>query len=219
MPVDASQMSLLEEPRIVPGRKLAGRVVMLGQTRDTESFATVAREVLPLTFEGIVGDRHGGKTRLSGGREPWYPRGTEMVNERQISLLSQEELEEVTRRMKLSGVAAEDMAGWVGTNVLVAGLPRFSMIPPRTRMVFEGGVVIRIDGDNSPCRFAGKSIADNLPEESLSSEELRTGLDLEFVKQAKRLRGLVGFIERPGDIRVGEAVTAMIPEQWIYSPE
>ena len=60
--------------------------------------------------------------------------------------------------------------------------------------MFEGGVVIRIDGDNAPCRFAGKAIADHNPGQE--------GLDLLFPKTAKRLRGLVGYIEKPGTVKV-----------------
>ena len=44
----------------------------------------------------------------------------------------------------------------------------------------------------------------------------REGLDLLFPQKAKRLRGLVGYVEIPGKVAAGEAVTAHVPEQWIY---
>ena len=190
----------------VAPRKLAGTVVSVLKTCKTDEFQTEACNDLELTFEGIPGDRHGGHIRLSGGREPWYPRGTEMVNERQISILSTEELNRIAELMEIGTLKPE----WIGGNIVVEGLPQLSMIPPRTRLAFEGGAVIRVDGQNAPCRVAGRSIAEHIPD--------REGLDLLFPKVAKRLRGLVGFVEKPGVIKAGEAVTAHIPEQWIYDP-
>jgi hypothetical protein len=33
---------------------------------------------------------------------------------------------------------------------------------------------------------------------------------------AKRLRGLVAWVEKPGIIRAGEEISVRVPEQWIY---
>lgn len=190
----------------IPSRKLAGTVASVLKTWESDEFQTRSSDELELTFDGIPGDRHGGQTRLSGGREPWYPRGTEMVNERQISILSTEDLARIAELMEIETLKPE----WIGANIILEGLPHLSMIPPRTRLAFDGGAVIRVDGQNAPCRVAGRSIAGNIPD--------REGLDLLFPKVAKRLRGLVGFIEKPGVIKPDEAVTAHIPEQWIYDP-
>jgi len=190
----------------IRAHKRAGTVAQVLRTTGTDDFQTTVCGELDLTFEGIPGDRHSGFTRLSGGREPWYPRGTEMVNERQISILSVEDMAEIARRMELAELKPE----WIGANIVIEGLPRLSLIPPRTRLAFEGGAVIRVDGDNAPCRLAGRAIAENVPG--------REGVDLLFPQQARRLRGLVGFVEKPGVIKAGEAVTAYIPEQWIYDP-
>ena len=189
--------------RIHPARKVSGTVARL-LAAEGDSFATTAVASLTFTFDGIPGDFHAGSTRRSGGREPWYPRGTEMRNERQISILSTDELEETARRMEIETVEPE----WLGANMVIDGLPRLSMIPPRTRLVFENGAVLRVDGQNAPCRVAGRSIAAHYPG--------REGLDLAFPKVAKRLRGLVAWVEKPGTVTPGETVTANIPEQWIY---
>lgn len=184
--------------------KVGGVVEGVYHTPSPEDFQTAALEKLDLGFQGIEGDRHAGFTRLSGGREPWYPRGTEMCNERQISILSPEELALVAARMEIAELKSE----WIGGNITLSGIPNLTQVPPRTRLVFEGGVVIRVDGENAPCRFAGGAIAANYPE--------RDGLDLLFPKKAQRLRGLVGYIEKPGAIVAGEGVSAHVPEQWIY---
>ncbi|AXS41373.1 MOSC domain-containing protein [Breoghania sp. L-A4] len=189
--------------RIVPARRLTGRVSRVLAAMG-EDFATTQVDDLPFTFDGIPGDVHAGTTRRSGGREPWYPRGTEMRNERQLSVLAADELEEVARLMEIDRLLPE----WIGANLVLEGLPRLSMIPPRTRLVFENGAVLRVDGQNAPCRSAGKGIAAHFPE--------REGLDLLFPKVAKRLRGLVAWVEKPGVVTPGETVIANMPEQWIY---
>lgn len=195
---------LPDDLRVTRKFKVTGKVEGVYQTPAPDDFQTRAVETLALGFEGIAGDRHAGFTRLSGGREPWYPRGTEMCNERQISILSLEELSLIAARMEIAELKPE----WIGGNIALFGLPNLTWVPPRTRLVFEGGVVLRVDGDNAPCRFAGAAIAEHYPD--------RDGLDLLFPQKAKRLRGLVGYVEKPGSIAPGETVTAHIPEQWIY---
>lgn len=201
-----TQFSLFaEDLQITQKFKVAGTVEGVYRTPAPEDFQTSASEALELDFRGIAGDRHAGFTRRSGGREPWYPRGTEMCNERQVSLLSVEELAEIAARLDIPDLKSE----WIGGNIAISGIPRLSLVPPRTRLVFEGGAVIRVDGNNVPCRHAGAAIAEHNPG--------KDGLDLLFPKKAVRLRGLVGYVEKPGTIRSGEAVAAHIPEQWIYT--
>jgi hypothetical protein len=192
---------------IHPPLKLAGKVEALYATIDRASFETSALGRLALTFEGIPGDRHGGFTRFAGGREPWYPRGAEMRNERQLSILSPDELAETAADMGIPELQPQ----WIGANILVSGIPRLTMLPPRTCLFFAGGVTIRIDGLNVPCRFSGRSVARHFPD--------KPHLDLAFVRAARRRRGLVGWVEKPGVIEAGEALEARLPEQWIYGVE
>jgi hypothetical protein len=169
------------------------------------AFVTAPAEPLVLTYDGIPDDRHFGPTRRSGGRERWYPRGTEMRNERQLSLVAADELAEAAARLGVPDVRPE----WIGANIVISGLPRFSMLPAGTRLAFAGGATIAIDGQNAPCRSAGASIAAHYRD--------KPEIEFAFAKVARRLRGLVGWVERPGQIAPGEAVVARIPEQWIYS--
>ncbi|WP_430511647.1 MOSC domain-containing protein [Pannonibacter phragmitetus] len=201
---EAGQADGLAQLQRVPARKIPGKTAEVLRTGKKSDFATVPCEALDLTFDGIEGDRHGGRTRRSGGREPWYPRGTVMANERQLSILSAEELALIASRMELDALPA----GWIGGNVVTQGIPSLSLLPPRTRLVFESGAVLRVDGYNPPCRAAGRKIAENVPG--------REGLDLLFPKTAQYLRGLVAFVELPGRILPGDAITAHLPEHWIY---
>lgn len=193
-------------PEIVPAKKLLGEVAGVFdapfghfQSRDVDELA--------LTFEGVEGDFHAGYTRRSGGREPWYPRGTEMRNERQISIVAPDELAEIARRMELREVRPE----WIGANLLISGVPNLSMLPAGTLMFFSGGVTIKVDAQNGPCRVAGRAVAENA---HMRDHEAGSLL---FPKAAKRLRGLVGWVEKPGAVKRGEKVSVRIPEQWIYS--
>ncbi|MBT1156268.1 molybdenum cofactor sulfurase [Aminobacter anthyllidis] len=193
------------EPEILPGRKLAGRVAGV-YTAQHDHFVTRPTDALRLTFEGIIGDVHSGHTRRSGGREPWYPRGTEMRNERQLSIVAPDELAIVAERMGLAEIKPE----WIGANLLLDGVPMLSMLPAGTMLFFKGGVTIKIDGQNAPCRIAGRSIAEHA---GMADHDAGS---LMFPKVSRRLRGLVGWVEKPGMIAAGEEVSVRVPEQWIY---
>lgn len=175
-------------------------------------FVSEPVEQLLLTYEGIEGDFHAGITRKSGGREPWYDRGTQMRNERQISIMSVEELAEISTGMGVEKVEA----GWIGANLVLENIPNMSFLPPRTLLFFEGGVTLRIDGYNAPCRLAGGSIAEHVGVDAPQDDFTKTDMALDFKSAAYMKRGLVAWVEVPGIIKAGEAVTARIWEQWIY---
>ena len=191
---------------IIPARKIVGRVGGVYSAKG-DTFKTEPVDVLELTYEGIVGDHHAGLTRKSGSREPWYARGTEMRNERQLTLLCPQELSDVAAEMDIAEIRPE----WIGGNLLIEGIPGLSMLPPSTLLFFEGGVTLKVDFQNGPCKIAGAAIADHYPDRD------HTGLSLGFVPAARRRRGLLAWVEIPGRISAGEAVRAQIPEQWIYT--
>ncbi|MEE9374955.1 MAG: molybdenum cofactor sulfurase [Rhizobiaceae bacterium] len=193
-----------EEITIHPMQKIKGRVKGLYQAQG-RNFVTAPVDEMQLTYDGIPGDFHGGATRNSGGREPWYARETEMRNERQLSLLAPDELTLVAQRLDIPELKPE----WIGGNLLLEGIENLTMLPPRTLLFFENGVTIKIDGDNAPCRPSGRSIAEQF--------EGRDDIELEFVKQAQQLRGLVAWVEKPGVISIGESFEARVHPQWIYT--
>ena len=194
------------EPEIVPVRKLTAAVAGI-YAAPHGRFQTEAVDELVLGFDGIMGDFHAGPTRRSGSREPWYARGTEMRNERQLSIVAPDEMTVVAGRMGLPDLKPE----WIGANLLLDGIPNLSMLPSGTLLFFKGGVTIKVDAQNKPCRYAGESIA-----ESAGMPDREAG-SLLFPKVAKRLRGLVAWVEKPGTIVAGEAVSVRVPEQWIYA--
>jgi hypothetical protein len=190
---------------IHPVRKLSGHVAGT-YLAGGDDFVSSAVSSLRLGLDGIEGDFHAGRSRRSGGREPWYGRGTEIRNERQISIVAPDELSIVAERLGL----AEIDPGWIGANLLIEGVPSLSMLPAGTLMFFRNGVTLKVDAQNGPCKIAGRAIAAHV---GASDPE---AMALLFPKVAKRLRGLVAWVEKPGIIETGEAVSLRVPEQWIY---
>lgn len=177
----------------LPARQLTARVegTYVVEGRAVES---IPCDPLLLTYAGIVGDRHEGLVRPSGAREPWYPRGTPMRNERQVSILGVEELAAIATTL---GIERLDPA-WIGANLCLSGIPDLTQLPPRSLLLFPSGATLRVDGDNDPCRKSGKAIAAHV--------DSRPDLEFAFVKAAANRRGLVAWVEREGVIRPGDEV-------------
>src|SRR3989304_5699263 len=108
-------------------------------------------EEVHATWEGFVGDKHFGLTMKAGSSQKPYPKGTEVRNVRQISIVSAEELNEIAEAMQLPVVKP----AWVGANVMLSGIERLTQLPPGSRLYFENGVGIVIEGENMPCTTAG----------------------------------------------------------------
>lgn len=157
---------------------------------------------LDLRFSGIEGDCHGGLTRRSDSRMlRQFRRGTEVRNARQVSILSAEELHDVAGAM---GIPFLDPA-WVGANLVTSGIPDLTMLPPSSRLQFPSGATIVVDIENLPCRHPAEVIARHHRDAAMS-----------FVRAARHKRGLVGWIESEGAVRVGDAITIWIPPQRTY---
>lgn len=208
------QPEIAQPRRIVPAKKLKASVAQVLKAAG-DDFVSAPVDRLEFTYAGVKGDFHAGLTRRSGSREPWYGRGTEMRNERQVSIVSVEELAAIAAAMGLERLEA----GWIGANVVLQGVPDMTWLPGRTLLMFDGGVTLRIDGANGPCRFAGGAIArhvDGGRQAAADFDWTRTDMALEFVTAARMKRGLVGWVEREGVVEPGEGVTIRVWEQWVY---
>lgn len=195
--------AVLPEPAVRPAMKREARLdgCLVG---DLPGFRTRPVDTLPLTLEGAEGDGHAGFTRPSGGREPWYPRGTEIRSGRQLSIVSAEEMAEVAARLDLPAVDP----GLIGANLVLSGVARLSFLPAGTRLFLDGGAVVVVEAMNGPCRHAGKALAGAHPG--------RSDVELGFVEAARRRRGVVASVERAGTARAGTTVSIRVPEQWIF---
>ncbi|WP_211596708.1 MOSC domain-containing protein [Phreatobacter stygius] len=172
---------------------------------DERDFVSHAVDRLDLGLDGIAGDRHAGATRKTGAREPWHPRGTVIRNDRQVSILSAEELAETAALMGLPTLPAE----WIGANITVAGMPALSQLAPMSRLMAPSGATIVVTAYNAPCRQSGRAIA------------ARSGVaahEFGFVKAASGRRGLVGYVERPGLVRLADVLTVVAPRRFGQIP-
>ena len=174
-------------------------------SRDPQSLISTSTSQVAVTFEGFDGDKHAGFTRDADGRTPHYPRGTRIRNDRQVSLVSEEDLAQIAAELGVPLIEPE----WLGANLLVSRIPQFTLLPPATRLCFAEGVVLAVSGENAPCLGPGKVIARQYPHLTPSR----------FPKAALHRRGLVAVVEKPGVVRAGESVVAEIPDLTPYVTE
>ena len=190
---------------ITPVVKANARVDWLGVGVDDE-VVTAAVDRIELTLEGISGDRHSGFARRADVRVPWFRRGERIHNERQFTIVSSEDLAEIAARLALPRVEA----AWLGANLMVSGLARFSLLPRGTRLFFSSGAVLVVTAQNAPCRIAGRALA-----QAAGGDE---SVPFQFVKASKRLRGVTANVDRAGAIEVSDDISVRVPEQWIWYP-
>jgi len=161
-----------------------------------------AVDAVTVNYAGFEDEAHGGLTRPSCTRvKLQYPRGTEIRNTRQIAVLSHEELAEIVQAM---GIDAID-PGWIGANLVFEGIPELTKLPPSSRLIFEGGVSLVVDMENAPCRYAAEAIEGHRPEQGMT-----------FAKHAKGRRGITAWVEREGEITIGERARLHTPPQRLY---
>ena len=172
---------------------------------DQASFVTTPQPQVTVTFAGFEGDRHAGMTRKADSRTPQYPRGAEIRNDRQVSIVSVEELLQIAEAMDLPEIRPE----WLGANLLLLGIPGMTRLPPMTRLCFGAGAVLVVQAENMPCQNPGKIIQDTYS---------RPGLQELFPKAGMHLRGLVACVERPGIILQDDPVNVEVPQQTLYAP-
>lgn len=181
-----------------------GRVTWIGVVHDRA--VTLEAEPLEetvLTFDGVPGDTHGGATRPSCSRViAQYPaRGTEIRNARQLSILSAEEMAATAAAIDLPAINP----GWIGANLVVEGIPDFTRVPPGSRLIAPSGASIAVDMENGPCRFPADLI-----------EAVHPGHGKRWTKAALGRRGVVGWVERPGAIKLGDMLRLHVPPQRLW---
>jgi hypothetical protein len=173
-----------------------GTVLAVLVARDPRSLASTPQPEVNVTFEGFEGDLHADLTRPADGRKPFYPRGTLIRNDRQVSLVSVEELAQVATGLGLPEIRPE----WLGANLLLGGFAALTLLPPSTRLFFASGAVLLVSDENLPCSGPGKLLQAHFPASTAARD---------FPRAALHKRGLVAVVERPGRIRQGDSVTIM----------
>jgi hypothetical protein len=163
-----------------------------------ETFVTRRIPEASLEFGGIRGDRHFGLTSKADSRQPIYPRGTEILNRRQITIVSEEELGQIAKELGIEQVLPE----WLGANLLVKGFMELTKLTLGSRILFPSGAGLICMGENMPCTLPGEEIQKHYSDH----EKVAT----RFVKAGYKRRGIVCAVERPGIIHESDEVQILM---------
>ncbi|MEM9140895.1 MAG: sulfurase [Pseudomonadota bacterium] len=190
-------------PALVPTDHTA-RIVYLGRVEDRAAgLVSTPLETVHLTFEGVEGEAHGGLTRPSCSRvAALYPKGTEIRNTRQLSVMSAEELADIARAMGVASLPPH----LLGASMVIEGIPEFSRVPPSSRLQAEDGATIAVDMENRPC---------HLPADPIDAEGPGNGQA--FREAARGRRGVTAWVEREGVLHVGGRLRLFVPDQPAWS--
>lgn len=184
---------------------LGGAVVWLGLVRDRAATLRSQRvERVALGFAGIAGESHGGLVRPSCSRVTGqYPKGTPIRNVRQVTIVSREEMAAIAAAMALPELRPE----WLGANLVLAGLPDLTLLPPSSRLVFPSGASLVVDMENAPCQFPAREI-----------EREHPGRGKAFIAAARHRRGVTAWVEREGEVALGAEARLHVPPLRPYPP-
>lgn len=190
-------------PALAPTQQI-GEIVWIGTVAPNAGLRSAPTSALTMTYAGAEGEAHSGLTRASCVRvRTQWPEGTEIRNVRQLSVMSQEEINQIAADC---GLDTLDPA-LLGCSIVIKGISDFSHVPPSSRLQSEDGTTIVVDMQNRPC---------NLPAREIETDHPTHGKP--FKAAAKGKRGVTAWVEREGTFRVGDAVTLHVPDQRAWRP-
>ncbi|MBV64364.1 MAG: MOSC domain-containing protein [Rickettsiales bacterium] len=167
----------------------------------TVEFIKESMGTAQVELDGFVGDKH--KSYMRGIYEgEAYPPGTIRRNNRQWSAVSIEELKSISETMDL---AEHLTARILGANLCFSGIPELSQLPKGSKLSFPSGATLIVEEYNPPCH--------DMSEEISRTRKTKSGDypgKLEFLKAAKKLRGLVGIVDVAGEINEGDVVKVQV---------
>ena len=167
----------------------------------TQPFGEVPKQVqkLELLLDGIKYDRHFGKSRNADVRTTkLLSKGIEVTNLRSITLISQEEMDEIS-----SAVGFEVLPDDLEANITLKGIENLTKLPAGTYIRFPRNAIIFITAENLPCVIPAKNM-------------MKRGMDktqaIKFTKEAMGKRGLTAMPFASGVIKVGDQVEIIPPQ-------
>jgi MOSC domain-containing protein YiiM len=141
---------------------------------------------------GVEGDAHAGATvqhRSRVRRDPTAP------NLRQVHLLPVELFDELREAGHQVG------PGDLGENVATAGVDLLAL--PTGTVLVLGGAEVEVTGLRNPCRQI-EAFQDGLLERVLPRDDAGS---------VRRRAGVMGVVRRGGEVRVGDELTVVLPEE------
>ena len=188
--------------------KYVGIVTWLGGVRSKDGpVKSEPAGELHASFDGVEGEVHAGLTVPSCSRmTAQYPEGTIIANTRQFSVLSAEELAEISVGMGIDALSP----ALIGATMVLSGIPDLSFIPPGSRLQGSSGATLVVNLHNRPCTVPARGI-----------EMAHPGHGARFKPAASGKRGVVAWVEREGWFRPGDEVRLHIPDQrpWAHLAE
>ena len=190
-------------PALLP-TTFRAEVIWLGRVENNEgTIRSVPLQDIRLSFAGADGEVHSGETRPSCVRvRDQHPEGTTIRNTRQLSVVSEEELAIIAKEVGLDEIHPE----WLGASVVIRGIPEFTYVPPSSRLQNAGGTTLVVDMENRPCNLPAREI-----------EKDRPGHGKLFKTAANGRRGVTMWVEREGELSVGDTLILHIPDQPMWS--
>lgn len=190
-------------PALAPTQQI-GEIVWIGTVTPDAGLRSAAVPELELSYAGAAGEAHSGLTRASCVRvKTQWPEGTEIRNVRQLSVMSQEEIDQIAATCGLDYL---DPA-LLGCTMVVKGIADFSHVPPSSRLQSPDLTTIVVDMQNRPC---------NLPAREIEADHPTHGKP--FKAAAKGKRGVTAWVEHEGTFRVGDMLTLHVPDQRAWRP-
>ena len=177
-------------------REFEAKLVSLHSGKN-EDMSKPSHDSLVVEPDGFPGDKHSGFVRIAASWDS-ETTGTPRRNERMWSGVSSEELAIISEKMDLRDPLDP---GTLGANICLEGVAGFSQLPKGSKLIFPSGAVLLVEMDNPPCVEMGERIAEDF---CTKTREAAAGKF--FCKHAMGQRGVVGVVDVPGVISVGDRV-------------
>ena len=167
----------------------------------TQPFGAVpiSVEKVELLLEGLKHDRHFGRTRNADVRTAkLLPRGIEVANLRAITIISQEELSEIS-----SDVGIEVLSDDLEANITLSRYKNLTKLPPGSFIKFPRNAILFVTAENLPCV---------IPSQNMMKRGINKFIAIKFAKAALGKRGVTAMTFASGFIKVGDEVEIVPPQ-------
>lgn len=156
---------------------------------------------LQLLLDGIKHDRHFGKTRNADIRTAMLlSKGIETANLRAVTIVSQEELNEISAE-----VGVETLPDDLEANITLSGFPNLTKVPPGSFLRFPRNAILYVTSENLPCVVVSQN---------MMKRDVEKKTALRFAKAAFGKRGLTALVFAAGLIKEGDEVEILYPQSF-----
>lgn len=179
---------------------LTAKVEKLLITQPFDALPVSVKKV-EVMLAGIKYDRHFGKTRNADVRTAkLLPKGIEVTNLRSVTIVSSEELKEISDATGVD-VTAEDMEA----NITLSGVEKLTKLAPGTFIKFPRNTILYVTAENLPCV---------IPAQHMMQRGVGKSDAIKFTKAAFGRRGLTALVFASGAIKVGDDVEIYPPQSF-----